>query len=134
MGVRDGLIKRGYTLVGCHCVVEFCLSFLWVSLGATRNSPRPFVWMAELAREAIFRYLRIWSLNVWCGLCGLNEIIVHLRIGKFPVLSCLLDRCLIGLRCEALLMVTFFFFFFLISNITSLNKEINTGNQSTQAV
>ena len=24
-----------------------------------------------------------------------------------------------------------FFFFFLISNITSLNKEINTGNEST---
>ena len=28
----------------------------------------------------------------------------------------------------------FFFFFFFISNITSLNKEINTRNQSTQAV
>ena len=42
----------------------------------------------------------------------MNEIVVHLRIGKFPVLSCLLDRCLIGLRCEALLMVTFLFSLF----------------------
>ena len=64
----------------------------------------------------------------------MNEIVVHLRIGKFPVLSYLLDCCLIGLRCEALLILTFFFRFFFISNITSLNKEINTGNQSTQAV
>ena len=42
--------------------MEFCLLFLWVSLGATRNSPRPFVWMAEFAREAIFRYLEFGPL------------------------------------------------------------------------
>ena len=59
------LIRAPFVTLQCYiCFVEFCLSFLWVLLGITKNVPSPFVLMADWVGKIFFRIFGIWFCYV----------------------------------------------------------------------